>query len=225
MIEKTTILSIETSADICSVCLSANEKVTLEYNSYEKNMHDELLAEFTRRILNDAHHQIQDLSAIAISAGPGSFTGLRIGAAFAKALCFEDNPKFIAVPTLEAIASNFLQIASNVKKTQISALIPSHKDLIYQQDFDLNGNYISDIVTISKDDLIENLSENSFYCGPAAQKLNLSSYGKYNNPVASIIAKVAYKYYLENNFDDAEKFVPHYIQEFVPKKSTKQLNI
>jgi tRNA threonylcarbamoyl adenosine modification protein YeaZ len=138
--EKKYILSIESSGKVCGIALLSFENNRLnfennnfennniltnfellsEYNIYVGNKHDRFLAELCHRILNDNDLRVDDLSGVAVSIGPGSFTGLRIGSALAKGLCFtvdeenevdeknEENKthsiKLIAVPTLKALA-------------------------------------------------------------------------------------------------------------------------
>lgn len=225
MTEKIYILSVETSADICGVALSQNNQVIFEYSSYSKNMHDELLAEYTKRILDDSGLQIEDLQAVAISSGPGSFTGLRIGSAFVKALCYGNNPKLISVPTLSAYANNAIEFSIYSNKKLIIAAIPSHKNLFYAQEFDLQGEAISDITVISKEDFIANYDANKFYCGTAISKTNFHSISSLNIPSAKMISDKAWNSFINEDFINEETFEPNYIQEFVPKVSSKILNI
>ena len=98
------ILSLETSGKTCGVAISRDNEIIAEKAIYEHNTHDRLLAKSVNELLDDVKLDINDLDAVALSAGPGSFTGLRIGAALAKGLCFDNKIKFIPVPTLESIA-------------------------------------------------------------------------------------------------------------------------
>ena len=136
--EKNYILSLETSGVTCGVAISNGKNILAEYSIYMSNQHDRLLAELTRRILKDVGISLNDLSAVAVSAGPGSFTGLRIGAALAKGLCYDGNPKFIAIPTLSAFAYHSHELAELTDSKRIIAAISSHKDLMYYQIFSLN---------------------------------------------------------------------------------------
>lgn len=161
--QSTYILSIETTGSTCGVTLTQNTEIISEYYTKGANLHDKLLAEFTKRITNDRDIKINDLSAVAISAGPGSFTGLRIGAAFAKALTFSEDIKLIAVPTLEALAYYTSINYHNIKR--IIATQYSHKDLLYYQIFDQKANAASSVKfkTISELDSI--LQSSDFLCG------------------------------------------------------------
>lgn len=225
MSEKIYILSVETSADVCGVAISLNNKVLFEYSSYSKNMHDELLAEYTKRVLDDSGLKIEDLQAVAISSGPGSFTGLRIGAAFVKALCYGSSPKLITVPTLSAFAFSAIEYAIYSGKKSIIAAIPSHKNLFYAQEFDLTGDAKSEITLLPKDDFVANYDEDKFYCGSAISKTKFRLLSLLNNPSAAMISALAWEKYINDEFTDEETFEPNYIQEFVPKVSSKILNI
>lgn len=209
------ILSIETSGNICSVSVSNDNEIINEQNIYLFNKHDKLLAEMIRRSLNDVDLEIKNLDAVAISAGPGSFTGLRIGAAIAKGICFGKNPRMIAVPTLSSISFNASINADLSNYDDIVAVIPSHKKLIYSQKFDKSGNSISDIDISEIDDF--NYENKSFICGPGKSKLGLPLNTLFDYPKSSFVSLLAFKLYNENKFINSEEFSPMYIQEFIPK--------
>lgn len=225
MMSKKYIISIETSADLCSVALSKNGIVEFEYNSFVRNMHDELLADYTNKILKDAKIQLSEVSAVAVSSGPGSFTGLRIGAAFTKGLCFGGSPKFIAVSTLSAFAMKSIQYANNLKSEAIIALIPSHKNLMYSQKFDLQGQGIGNIETLEIEKLNQQVNNNFLYCGAGINRINCIRFNDLSFISAVNINSIAWKMYEKGIFDNEETFEPNYIQEFVPKVSTKSLSI
>lgn len=207
------ILSVETSAAICSVALSSQGKLLAEYSIYKSFEHDRLLAELSRRITNDFSININDLDAVAISAGPGSFTGLRIGAAFAKALCFANKPKLIAVPTLSALAYSCIEYATS--EQEICCALSSHKDLIYFQKFDYLGNQKSQILFDTYENISKEIHQNSILCG--------SGFKSYKNAffkdglTAKNIDKLAVNLFLSNSFINPNEFVPLYVQEFAPK--------
>lgn len=98
------ILGIETATTICSVGLATPERVLAEISFDVKNIHDHVLTESIAQLLRLTNHPIGDVQAIAVSSGPGSFTGLRIGMSVAKGLAFTHNKPMIAVSTLLAQA-------------------------------------------------------------------------------------------------------------------------
>ena len=100
------ILSVDSSAVTASVALTDGKKVIKSEFINAGLTHSETLLPMIKRVMGD--HKISDLDAIAVTAGPGSFTGVRIGVATVKGLAFNDNIPCISVSTLEAIACNFL---------------------------------------------------------------------------------------------------------------------
>ncbi len=109
MFDNKPILAIETSQSLCSTCVYFSENKYFEMNFKLKNAHAEKLFGTIETVLNSANIKVNDVGAIAISAGPGSFTGLRIGMSAAKGIAFGLSLPIIPVPTFEALA---LQICS-----------------------------------------------------------------------------------------------------------------
>jgi tRNA threonylcarbamoyl adenosine modification protein YeaZ len=172
-----TMLCIETSGALCGIALadisstrtslephqtSRSPFIVAEISFYESHQHDRVLAEAARTLCAMANRPIVSIHAVAVSAGPGSFTGLRIGAAFAKALCFDDtigstpntttnpvSPRLVAVPTMTAIAYASQKAAQMLGKQRIVVATPSHKDLVYYQGFSIDAVATSDILMSS----------------------------------------------------------------------------
>lgn len=100
------ILGIETATSICSVGIADGEQVIAELRFNIKNIHAEILAESIQQLLKLSGVPVQRFSAFAVSIGPGSFTGLRIGLATAKGLAFASGKPVVAVSTLQALAAS-----------------------------------------------------------------------------------------------------------------------
>ena len=98
------ILAIESSGNVASVAIAGKEKILAEYTVNIGKTHSQTLLPMIDRVLGDAEMSVNDMSAIAISRGPGSFTGLRIGSATAKGLAASAEIPIVDVPTLEALA-------------------------------------------------------------------------------------------------------------------------
>lgn len=98
------LLHIETATPICSVCISEDHKILAKIKSEEINSHAQVLAALIQKALLIANKKITELNAICISEGPGSYTGLRIGFAISKGICYALNLPLILVPTLHAMA-------------------------------------------------------------------------------------------------------------------------
>lgn len=100
------ILNIETSTTVCSVSISENGTCKCFRENFNGNNHSELIGVFVQEVLSEAGLKPQDLDAVALSIGPGSYTGLRIGTSFAKGLCYGTDIPLITIPTLKIIAQN-----------------------------------------------------------------------------------------------------------------------
>jgi tRNA threonylcarbamoyladenosine biosynthesis protein TsaB len=99
------ILCIETATEVCSVALFRDEKLLGIKESSARNVHSAMLTTFINELITSSHVGFGGLDAIAVSMGPGSYTGLRIGVATAKGLCYALDKPLIAIPTLQAMAA------------------------------------------------------------------------------------------------------------------------
>ena len=98
------ILCLETATEVCSVALYRDEILLGIKESSDRNVHSSLLTGFIESVTKESGIQLKELDAIAVSMGPGSYTGLRIGVATAKGLCYALDKPMIAVSTLQAMA-------------------------------------------------------------------------------------------------------------------------
>lgn len=214
--KKVKLLIIDTSAVNCSVVISENETVIISLSLNIKKLHDKFLAEFVQRALYDLNLKISDINAVAFSSGPGSFTGLRIGASFVKGITIDNSPKLISLPTLQLFAVQSEHIAKSRKSESIISIIPANSGMIYTQEFSLDSTPRSEPIFIGKDELI--LKENVTYSGleinifqEQIESLNFS------NISPEALAKAAYRSYINNQFVNSSEFEPEYIQEFIFK--------
>ena len=102
------ILHIETATDVCSVVLANDGKVIAFRESAADRSHASVLSVFIDEVMKEAAVSFKDLLAVAVSKGPGSYTGLRIGVSTAKGICYAMNIPLIAVKTLQAMSSAYL---------------------------------------------------------------------------------------------------------------------
>ena len=123
------ILSIETSSKICSVGLLSNGKNLGLIEKLDSRKHAELLPEFVEKLFEKNKVQIKLIDAIAVSIGPGSFTGLRVGLSFAKGIAYAIKCPIIPVPTILSIAY------SMKKKKPTSGIMRSHGEKVFFQEF------------------------------------------------------------------------------------------
>ncbi|MDA3844854.1 MAG: tRNA (adenosine(37)-N6)-threonylcarbamoyltransferase complex dimerization subunit type 1 TsaB [Candidatus Kapabacteria bacterium] len=220
--KKPIILSIESSGNTSGIALHEGTELLAEYSLVGKNLHDKLMTESIRRLLGDLELKIEDISAIAVSAGPGSFTGLRIGAAIAKGLCFEGSPKFIAVPNLSAFAFAARDFAKALNASGIIATIKAHKNLMYRQEFNIEAEASGEIIMTDTTEFEALDTTGKVLCGTAAEPtaFTLKTLTELS---PRIIGEYAVAAYNKSDFADAAEFTPMYIQEFEIKTSKKKI--
>ncbi len=133
-----TILNIETSGSICSVALAQDGKLISEAISRSENAHASELTNLIKQVLTDVQITLQELNAIAVSAGPGSYTGLRIGASTAKGLCHGLGIPLIAVETLKAMVAGICN--SHDRDLFYCPMIDARRMEVYTGVYDENRN-------------------------------------------------------------------------------------
>ena len=160
------ILGIETSTRAASVALISDEKILAEISQESKLYHSENLLPQIEEVLKIAN--VEKVDAVAVSIGPGSFTGLRIGLAAAKALAYAWQIKIIGVPTLHAIAAHFPNSSA-----LILPLIDAQKNSAYVQPFK-NSQPIEDIAVKSIAEILDaagNSDDEIILCGDVLHKI------------------------------------------------------
>lgn len=129
------ILNLETAADVCSVALGGDGQLLVLKESHQLHSHSQLLTSLIENCMRDAGRSLKDLDAIAVSKGPGSFTGLRIGAATAKGLCYALDKPLIAVNTLLSMASVLRELASPPDNTLFCPMLDARRMEVYSAIF------------------------------------------------------------------------------------------
>lgn len=125
------ILAIETATEICSVAIVRDGSVPVMRSLNEKNIHSERLLSLIDECLATISATINDITALAVSIGPGSFTGLRIGLSTAKGLALARTIPVMAVPTLDGIAEAFRREPKNEKSGTFCAMIDAKRSEAY----------------------------------------------------------------------------------------------
>lgn len=223
----TTILSIETSTTVCSVAIHTNGNCIDKIEISEQNAHSSKLTVLIEDILNKNSLQVSDLQAVAISEGPGSYTGLRIGVSVAKGLCYACNLPLIAVNTLQALALTCTEVIETKTKIQKNAIIMPMIDArrmeVYTSKWDCNNIVVENTkaLIITENTLDEFNKDNQYYiCGDGSEKtkslLNADNIVFIENITSSAdsIGKLAYQLFLHNTFADVAYFEPFYLKEF-----------
>lgn len=129
------ILGIETATSICSVGLVAGDHLVAELRFNIKNIHAEILAASIQQLLKLSGKSLQQMAAFAVSIGPGSFTGLRIGLATAKGLAWASGKPLVAVSTLQAQAAAGMQYAVDRKQWSVVPVIKARQEEVYTARF------------------------------------------------------------------------------------------
>ena len=220
------ILNIETSTTNCSVALSKNGKVKglKEDNSLEYS-HAERLHVYIDEVLKTAQVSKNQLDAIAISKGPGSYTGLRIGVSAAKGLCFALNIPLISVPTLEALAHQI----ENPKGT-IVAMLDARRMEVYSAIYDVKHNLVRSteaevLNPESYQDLLERFSV--YFIGNGVQKTKAiithknAQFVDNKLPSAKQMCALSFERFKTKDFEDVAYFEPFYLKDFIAIPSKK----
>lgn len=225
------ILNLETSTPVCSVSLAKNGKVINLKESFEDKSHATLLTVFVEEILAKNKISVADLDAIAISQGPGSYTGLRIGVSVAKGLCYGANIPLIAIDTLKAMA-NMASDKLEGKNMLYCPMIDARRMEVYSELFDGELNPIRKVIAeiIDEKSYNELLLENEIaFFGDGAQKCQDSLTSKNAlfiddlYPSAKYMAKYSEEAYAIKNFKDVAYFEPFYLKDFVATTPKKKL--
>lgn len=162
------LLAIETVGKVCGISIFdiAKEQSLLDYVMHVPNMHDALLAEFVRRAMHDIGIESQHIKAIAVSEGPGSFTGIRIGMSFAKGWCADGKTSLISVPTFHAMIEAARASIIGDTYSKICIFMKSHGDRYFMQCFDIHsGKELAPISVITKEEARSQVDETAIIIG------------------------------------------------------------
>jgi tRNA threonylcarbamoyladenosine biosynthesis protein TsaB len=221
------ILSLETSATRCSVALHENGELVKTLEILEGQSHASKLAVLIRDLFEDGDPKMGDLSAVAVSSGPGSYTGLRIGASTAKGICYALKVPLISIRTLDLLCAEFLKNAVD-KKGLLCPMIDAKRMEVYCQIMDSDLEVVRQVasVIIDKDSFAELLNDNKlFLFGDGAGKSGKVITHKNAFFVEGIVPKAssmggpAFLKFGKNDFEDLVNFTPFYLKDFVAKKA------
>jgi len=207
------ILSVETTDKLCSTAILLNEEEYFESNILGKHIHSRKLVVMINEILNSAELKIPDIKCLAISEGPGSFTGLRIGMAAAKGIAVGADLPMILVPTFSALAS---KLSAHLKPEEKFAIVKkASKDESYCAVYSVVSDGFNEITTlqlVDNDNLSSLIGEKVIiYSDRDSNKQN----SDLTIPNATDIGRWAYKFgkdLLTSNYDLLE---PKYLKEFL----------
>lgn len=226
------ILIIESTGHNCSVAICNDEGhiiASVEENSREGYIHSEKLHPFIEKALKEAKLLYSNIDAIAVSEGPGSYTGLRYGVSAAKGFCAALNIPLIACNPFKAMVAKYQSKASNNVKP-IAAMIDARRQEVFMQCFSASGNVLNDVKAYILDE--KHGYKNHVWIGDGADKfiggfIDNSDIEIFQDilPSASYHIGEACNKFKKKDFVNVAYFVPFYLKDFVATKPKTKFSI
>jgi len=232
------ILCIESATEVCSVVLARDEKILGVRESSSRNVHSAMLTLFIEEIIQSTGFEIAALDAIAVSMGPGSYTGLRIGVATAKGLCYALDKPLIAVPTLQAMAMGMnyqLPITNDQSGILFCPMIDARRMEVYAAVYDQNNREVREAAAevIDAFSFQELLAAHTIVFGGEGADKCKTVMGEHPNVMfidgfktsAKFMVELAGEKFRQKQFKNLAYFEPFYLKDFVAgKPRVKGLN-
>lgn len=226
-------MNIETSTDVCSVAISDSGQVIFNQEDHAGPNHAIKLGVFVDEALDFLDSHGLPLEAVAVSCGPGSYTGLRIGVSMAKGICYGRGVKLIAVPTLELMAVPVL-LGEHPEEEDalIVPMLDARRMEVYAEVLDRALKVVRPIQAdiVDADTYKEYLDQHHvyFFGNGAAKCMETINHPNAHlvegiEPLAKNMAPLAEKRFVEGKFEDVAYFVPFYLKDFVAKMPKKLL--
>jgi tRNA threonylcarbamoyladenosine biosynthesis protein TsaB len=214
------LLGIETATEICGVALLQDGLLLGEYRLNVKNEHARWLARAISALCADVHVTVREIDGLAISIGPGSFTGLRIGLSMAKGLALNRNMKIAAVPTLQALASQ-----APVRDGFICPVLKARSEEYYYALFErshYNDIEKKSVQVLPLEQLFASLPAGTTVVGKLPDLIGHVDTSLYHlvedywsHLCAFTIGRIGYRMMLSGQIDDIESLEPRYFQDFI----------
>jgi tRNA threonylcarbamoyladenosine biosynthesis protein TsaB len=221
------ILCIETSTNICSVALAREGVVFATLEEHSANSHAALLTVLIEKLMTQGGVGFQDLDAVAVSSGPGSYTGLRIGVSVAKGICFGLQKPLIAITSLQILAAGIFAAHPREAReagTMICPMIDARRMEVYSMVFDSEMKQKSGIIA----EVIESGSYGDYLekgrvlfagngagkCQPVITHPN-AVFLDHMYPLASAMGPLTHQAWILQKFEDVAYFEPFYLKDFV----------
>ncbi|TXE05773.1 tRNA (adenosine(37)-N6)-threonylcarbamoyltransferase complex dimerization subunit type 1 TsaB [Algoriphagus aquimarinus] len=223
------ILSLETSTTICSIALHQNGVLIGEKSLDVPGAHSEKLMGMIATLLDECQITIGQINAVAVSEGPGSYTGLRIGVSVAKGLAFAGDIPLISVRTMKALSYGAKSLINNKETGLIVAMLDARRMEVYREVFDQDLNSVRklDSEVIDEESYSDLLDKGKVYfVGDALEKVSKVIHQA--NAVfldikisAEYVGVLAFEKFQKGEFADLAYFVPNYLKEFKALQSKK----
>lgn len=214
------LLNIETATTNCSVSLSKEGETIVLKEDYNTNFsHAESLHVFIDEVVKSAKIKLSDIDAIAVSKGPGSYTGLRIGVSAAKGLCFSLDKPLISVSTLESLSHQV-----KIDKGCIVPMLDARRMEVYSAVFDANYHQIREIQAqvLDESSFLDYLTKDKVYfIGNGVEKTKTiiqhknAVFIENKLPSANEMGTLAFEKYKKNDFENVAYFEPFYLKDFI----------
>jgi len=221
------ILCIETATPVCSVALVNDESIIPFKETRIKNSHAEVVTVFIQELLSGNGIEFSDLDAIAVSKGPGSYTGLRIGVSTAKGLCYALSLPLIAIPTLEVLTAGIINDykSSDNKSVLFCPIIDARRmevySALYNSELELMREIKAEIIDkksfaeyLEKGSLVF-LGDGSLKCKGIIDHPN-AIFSGHLYPSATHMAALASKTFQNQQYENVAYFEPFYLKDFIP---------
>jgi tRNA threonylcarbamoyladenosine biosynthesis protein TsaB len=225
------ILNIETSTTVCSVNIAENGKKIIGKESNEQNAHSKVLTVFIDDILKESGLDIKSFDAVAVSKGPGSYTGLRIGVSAAKGIVYGADIKLLSVSTLQNMAWGMHHTQSFSDDVLFAPMIDARRMEVYTQLFNSKIEAINEISAkvIDENSFEDELKDHRIiFFGDGAMKCKdtiqqeRAIFIENMNPSADYMIPYSEEAYQKGHFENVAYFEPFYLKDFiatVPKKN------
>lgn len=228
------ILLLETATDSCSVALADNTEIIAEKYINQPKAHASLLARYISDILEENNITMADCSAVAVSKGPGSYTGLRVGVSCAKGLCYGASKPLVAVCTLATIAQGAIDnnLFTGEGEYTIVPMIDARRMEVYTANFNSKGEQLTPVEAkiLDETSYAELLAAGPvLFTGNGAEKFkelvgnNPNAYFAPQQPHASGMRIIAANRLENGKVEDNAYFEPFYLKDFVAGKPKKLL--
>lgn len=227
-----TILHIETSTEVCSVAVSEDSQVIFQQDDHSGPNHAERLGTMVDEALSFTDNHAIPFDAVAVSCGPGSYTGLRIGVSIAKGICYGRDLKLIAIPTLELLCVPVLLREIPEEDALLCPMLDARRMEVYAGIYTRALKPVREIGAdvVTAETYKSYLDEHPVYFfGNGAQKC-METINHPNahliegiEPLAKWMQPLAERRYLNEQFEDVAYFVPYYLKDFIAKMPKKIL--
>ena len=220
------LLAIETASSVCGIALFRKGKCIDIQESQLNREHAEKLPLFYDRLSRKNRLDSRSIDGIAVSIGPGSFTGLRIGLSYAKGLAYSVDTLLVPVPTLQALVRGVKN-----KKGKLRCLLFSHKNFVYSQDFQFSDGYPmikSSARSVVWENAILSLSEDShiyhYGCDSLLNRSGIDRPITHVTPSAQYIGEIAVKEFTKLKQSEFHHIEPAYLSSFKNKRDSSKIS-